>query len=1010
MKPRLLGLLLCILPIPASAQTYLYNQAVIGTGTKPVAVVAADFNGDGRLDLAVVNQSDNTVSIALSKTDASFAPKVDYPVGASPVAIVSADFNGDHLLDLAVVNSQDNTVSVLLGTGNGVFSNQQTFPTGGMPVSIIAADFNSDQKIDLAAANQTDGTVSVLLGNGDGTFAPQSAITTASRQTGLATSDFNGDGLPDLAAATLDGNLVLLSNNGQGSFSVKTTNVASNAGVVAVGDLNGDGKADLVLSNPFSSDLTVLLGDGKGGFQILQASSAAITSAVTIGDLDSDGKLDLVVGGNAFPNPISVLRGNGDGTFQPAIPIGFPGQGIALVIGDFNNDNYLDLAGVDSVDNNVAILLGDGKGDFTTRSDVPLPALTDTDPTAFGGMGGAAVADFDHDGKLDVATVQYTQDMQGINGFVTVLPGNGDGTFRQAITTQVTNVGIGQMIVGDFNGDGKIDVATSQPATGLLSVVLGNGDGTFGVPIANPVNLPGDVVQAMIGADFNKDEKSDLAAVLSTGSGTSLVYVFLSSGDGTFQPHLVDTLGPTAPNLTAEDLNHDGNLDLIALNDSGAVNPSVFVYLGKGDGTFSAAVTYNTGSLFTNTVQAADFNGDGKIDVTVGTDQGLFFFAGNGDGTLQPFAKSAVPFSVVASFLGDFNGDHKPDFAVTGNGNSAVNLLIGNGNGTFQTPLPFQTPYSLRGFPVTGDLNTDGSSDLVEFGAAAPTNVSQQTLSLWLSTPTISFSAPRLDFASQSVGTSSSPATITLVNNGDAPLSISKITAGGSFTETNTCKGPLASGQSCSVSVTFNPTKVGASTGTLTFNDNAIPNTQTLVLTGTGNASDFSISASPSSNSVMAGATASYTVTLMPIQGFTGTVQLACTGAPVDATCTLSKPSVTLDGSSSVDVAVTVATTAQSSMAFRSSPTGNSAFHPSSLWICIGFAPVAGLLLIRRRRLAAIAMCGALGLTLVACGGGTHPSGGGGSISGTPQGTYSLKISGTDGNLVHTSTINLTVQ
>jgi hypothetical protein len=221
-----------------------------------------------------------------------------------------------------------------------------------------------------------------------------------------------------------------------------------------------------------------------------------------------------------------------------------------------------------------------------------------------------------------------------------------------------------------------------------------------------------------------------------------------------------------------------------------------------------------------------------------------------------------------------------------------------------------------------------------------------------------------------------------------------------------------------------------------------------------GSPSDFSISAAPGSNSVAAGdddaandgirryaasdrATAylcrsytptgnlshpllaigrgsvSYTVTLMPVAGFTGTVQLACTGAPSEATCTFSKSSVTLDGSSSVAVAVTVATTAPTVAALPSPPLPKTAFPASLLWACIGFASVAGLLLTKRRRLDAIAAVAVLAWMLVSCGGGTTSGttgGNGGSMPSTPQGTYSLSVSGADGSLVHTTTISLTVQ
>jgi hypothetical protein len=198
-----------------------------------------------------------------------------------------------------------------------------------------------------------------------------------------------------------------------------------------------------------SSILTVLLGDGSGGFQSSQISAAAIVTFVVLGDFDNDGKLDIAAGGGGFPTPISIFRGKGDGTFQPPSVIGFPASAPGLVVGDFNHDNYLDVASLDSGNNNVVILLGDGKGNLTTRTDITLPTLLDASAT-FAGVGSSAFADIDHDGKVDIVVLQYTQDMQGLNGIITVLPGNGDGTFRQAVTTPVANFGIGQMILSDF--------------------------------------------------------------------------------------------------------------------------------------------------------------------------------------------------------------------------------------------------------------------------------------------------------------------------------------------------------------------------------------------------------------------------------------------------------------------------------------------------------------------------------------------------------------------------------
>ena len=160
------GVFVGVLVSPAVAQNYMYGQTGLQTGTNPTGVAVADFNGDGRLDLATANQGDNTVSVILTKPDGTFAAKVDYPVGKTPVQLVAADLNGAGILDLVVVNGADNTVSLLVGVGDGTFKSQTNIPTGNDPTTIAVGDFDGDGNADLAVGNQSDSTISILLGNG----------------------------------------------------------------------------------------------------------------------------------------------------------------------------------------------------------------------------------------------------------------------------------------------------------------------------------------------------------------------------------------------------------------------------------------------------------------------------------------------------------------------------------------------------------------------------------------------------------------------------------------------------------------------------------------------------------------------------------------------------------------------------------------------------------------------------------------------------------------------------
>jgi len=346
--------------------------ALISPGVLPsdgVSVAVGDFNGDGKLDLAVANISLGnpgpiSVSVLLGNGDGTFQPAVNYSAGSYPSSVTVADFNGDGKLDLAVANNGSNNVSILLGNGDGTFQPAVDYSAGSNPSSVTVADFNGDGKLDLAVANNGSNNVSILLGNGDGTFQPAVEYGAGSNPTSVTVADFNGDGKLDLAVANNGSNNVsILLGNGDGTFQ-PDVNFAAGSGPssLAVGDFNGDGKLDLAVANNGSNNVSILLANGDGTFQpAVEYSAGESPSSVVVGDFNGDNKLDVAVANNGNGNSpmasIIIFLGNGDGTFQPAVEYSAYQGASSMAVGDFNGDSRLDLAVTDPVNGWVDVLL-----------------------------------------------------------------------------------------------------------------------------------------------------------------------------------------------------------------------------------------------------------------------------------------------------------------------------------------------------------------------------------------------------------------------------------------------------------------------------------------------------------------------------------------------------------------------------------------------------------------------------------------------------------------------------
>lgn len=1058
----------------------------------PYYVAAGDFNGDGKQDLAVIgflptNLNVPAVFILLGNGDGTFTLKTTFTGISNPQSVALGDFNGDGKLDMAVVDRTTSSVSVFLGNGDGTM--QAPINTAGLGIAaatyLAAADFNKDNKLDLALADQNSNHVVVLLGNGDGHFQAARSFALASSAGGfdVAVGDFNGDGVPDIAATNpVAGTVDILLGKGDGNFqaaaafnAVPLNGQATN---VALGDFNKDGKLDVITSVNNGSSVSVLLGKGDGTFlpPLLVATNQA-PGQLAIADFNEDGSPDWVAG-STTGQFMTLALGNGNGTFRAGVNYVL-GVKPDVTLADVNRDGKLDVVAVDANSGDVRVLLGNGDGTFQ-------PGIVTAVPGAFFGI---AVGDFNNDGNADVVV----SDSTGLSPRnVIVLLGKGDGTFAAPVRFSTGGSSEGQIVVADFNGDGKADIAVVNQSDNTVSMLLGNGDGTFQAPKITPPLATDGFLGALVAADLNGDGKLDLVVPDYVGAASGQVAILLGKGDGTFQAPTFLTSGGGSTWPVVADFNKDGKLDLAVANQFGTID----VFLGNGNGTFNAPLVLNDvqfvgGCCMVNPIPISlavgDFDLDGNLDLVVGAaspdisvpglglannNLGLQIFLGKGDGTFtgpQDYLAGGQSNPVV---VGDFNGDGAPDVAAGDPGENFVSILLN------QTPPPVSvTPKGLTfANQLVGTSSATQPITISNNGAAATTiavaasgdfmqtntcPVSPATLAVGANcivnvafkpaatgvrngvitithqlagspqsvsltgtgvAPAVTLAPTSLNFAGQLVTTSSMAQSITLTNTGTATLNISSIAISGSnngdFSETNTCGPSVGVGANCAISVTFKPTATGNRAASVTITDDAASSAQAVALTGTG--TDFALGAangSSTSASVTAGQSATYNLQVSPVSGFSGAVSLSCSGAPSLANCTLSSASVIPNGTVASAFTATVTTTAPSVFIPRNTPPRWPPQTGLRFIFLLMFALALLAILLRFRDAAklpgrglALAPALALALMILAWIGGCVGGGGGGQHNpGTPKGTSTLTVTGTSGGVSHTLSLTLTV-
>lgn len=991
-----------------------------GSSHQFIAAAAADLDGDGYPDIvakpwASFTATTQSLYVFHNKHDGTFAAPTIIPIVASTYenigSFVIGDVNGDKIPDIVslssvyddVNNLSTITVQTFTGVGDG------TFNTTNAPQSVVVLGGYSFGLPNESALLQT------LNGKLNLVFEAQ------------AYDDFNTGLMVGTSVFTL-------ASNGDGTFNTTPTaeadfaasygEVSDSSGGLSLADLNGDGYPDITLN--FNDDYVYsALGKPDGTFgdpQVAINTFALNPAGWAVMDVNGDGVPDFIDQDTYYT---AVFLGNGDGTFanatavytsnQAAAPYANNMPGWNFAAADFDNDGHPDFAIVDSGNadyDRAWVFLNRGNGSFAaSTSPVPL-----NDPNIFPqALDPVLAIDLNGDGKMDMLVL----DQMGSGPFpylAAIGDGKGNFTYKSGIPASpggLSLTGIARA-TGDFNGDGLQDIVylTSSGSTQELAVALSNGDGTFQNPvIINPGSTTTEVgFEGISIADVNGDGKLDIVAVSQTltnrfshaNLSTSGIYVALGNGDGTFQPMQFTAAGTSLISAAVADLNGDGKADLILSDDGTTGPPQVSVIYGTGSGTFdpTTAQVIESGDIVFQ-ILIGDLNNDGKKDLVLlsegvfsggsldQTQAGAYVYLNSATGFAQS-SYEAVLYEAgreaTDAYLGDFNGDGVLDLLYSvyspvdeTNDYYGLQMLPGNGDGTFGKPYAAQVPTAASLFP--GDYLQDGALDVVidsyygvpalllnQGGTAIGLNAGAPSITVGDNAVINATVQPTMDYRP-------TPGGSMLFSENGSVVGVAEIVAGGAtFTGSNFAVGSHTLTASYSGDANFNQS---VNAGTVNFTITKAPSAP---------APNFFLQASAGTLTLTKGQAGSIALTLTANTTFSGNIALSITGPLNGLVAQASPATVTLAPGQTASVSVTVSSVQKSEN------------QPASMWGRaaggLSVACVFGLILpLRRKKLSKLLML-VLGLASIVGLAGLSGCGGSGYKTAI-QGTSTLVVTAT---------------
>lgn len=673
--------------------SYLLGTAT-GSFQSPVRLMSSegslsvgDINGDGVTDPASFgyagDRSAAKVLVAAPDSPSYFEWHSTLTVENGPTAIELADVNADGTNDLVLTHRHASRVTLLHSNGDATFDVPQDYRVGRFPIATLPADFNADSITDLATVNESD--ISLLLGRGDGTFTEEIRHAAGKQPAEHAQLDVNSDGQVDLLVVNHGSNdLSLMLGAADGTFQEdKRIPVGSGPVAIAIDDLNGDDRSDFVVANSESNDVSVILSASNGGFEPTRHYAVGERpSEIALIDADLDGALDVAVAHEG--SSLFLLHNQGDGQLASGQPAYLFDQATivhSVKAADVNGDGVTDL--VVGADNDAIFMLV-----YVPFGESWRDVLIDRTPY----RSQPRIVDYDGDGLLDILNDE---------GNLYLYRGNGEGSFANRRFVQSLSFHWVEPVFTDLNSDNLLDVL--QASGDQIGVRWGTGPGEF----AQWEKYSGGIdASSASAADVNGDGHSD---IIITNRSSGDISVVFGTGDGMFAtPTRFLTGSDNTMHALMDDLNLDGHPDIVS-----ADYQTISISLGDGDGTVGEPSRKTTSGL--DAIMSGDFNLDGLPDIASINYETVSVYAGSDDGSFaQPIvSRRSGGGSARHVLVTDLNGDGKDDLILSQMYEDSIEVLLGNGDGTFAAA---NSKYSVGENPrqtAVADLNFDGIKDIV---------------------------------------------------------------------------------------------------------------------------------------------------------------------------------------------------------------------------------------------------------------------------------------------------------